>query len=315
MPFFGRFFHIFARLSGPPLVAASTYTPSGESAGSSRVSAASSSAARSALRAVSATSCRVPFSAMRVVSIMRMVSMRVISALRATSALRAASALSAASSLGAVSAARPGTAGSAAISPAARSARATLGRRDRSIFAARGSTSGSAAGSSSRSVVVGSIAVSVIAVSVVAIIAAIAAIVAATVAARAVAQSHTLDMIGLNLYEFIIYNEVYTIVAIIRDDPFDLLRTSAVNLHFFVFQGTKNAIEIVRTNNGLTSSPHRSFGFPFRAQVLTKALHMSVFDINRAVLGQNDKVIRSVTYQSTFHRIRTTAINTDVASY
>lgn len=314
MPFFGRFFHIFARLSGPPLVAASTYTPSGESAGSSRVSAASSSAARSALRAVSATSCRVPFSAMRVVSIMRMVSMRVISALRATSALRAASALSAASSLGAVSAARPGTAGSAAISPAARSARATLGRRDRSIFAARGSTSGSAAGSSSRSVV-GSIAVSVIAVSVVAIIAAIAAIVAATVAARAVAQSHTLDMIGLNLYEFIIYNEVYTIVAIIRDDPFDLLRTSAVNLHFFVFQGTKNAIEIVRTNNGLTSSPHRSFGFPFRAQVLTKALHMSVFDINRAVLGQNDKVIRSVTYQSTFNRIRTTAINTDVASY
>lgn len=309
MPFFGRFFHIFARLSGPPLVAASTYTPSGESAGSSRVSAASSSAARSALRAVSATSCRVPFSAMRVVSIMRMVSMRVISA------LRAASALSAASSLGAVSAARPGTAGSAAISPAARSARATLGRRDRSIFAARGSTSGSAAGSSSRSVVVGSIAVSVIAVSVVAIIAAIAAIVAATVAARAVAQSHTLDMIGLNLYEFIIYNEVYTIVAIIRDDPFDLLRTSAVNLHFFVFQGTKNAIEIVRTNNGLASSPHRSFGFPFRAQVLTKALHMSVFDINRAVLGQNDKVIRSVTYQSTFNRIRTTAINTDVASY
>lgn len=293
MPFFGRFFHIFARLSGPPLVAASTYTPSGESAGSSRVSAASSSAARSALRAVSATSCRVPFSAMRVVSIMRMVSMRVISALRATSALRAASALSAASSLGAVSAARPGTAGSAAISPAARSA---FGRRDRSIFAARGSTSGSAAGSSSRSVVVGSIAVSVIAVSVVAIIAAIAAIVAATVAARAVAQSHTLDMIGLNLYEFIIYNEVYTIVAIIRDDPFDLLRTSAVNLHFFVFQGTKNAIEIVRTNNGLASSPHRSFGFPFRAQVLTKALHMSVFDINRAVLGQNDKVIRSVTY-------------------
>lgn len=249
---------------------------------------------------------------MRVVSIMRMVSMRVISALRATSALRAASALSAASSLGAVSAARPGTAGSAAISPAARSA---FGRRDRSIFAARGSTSGSAAGSSSRSVVVGSIAVSVIAVSVVAIIAAIAAIVAATVAARAVAQSHTLDMIGLNLYEFIIYNEVYTIVAIIRDDPFDLLRTSAVNLHFFVFQGTKNAIEIVRTNNGLTSSPHRSFGFPFRAQVLTKALHMSVFDINRAVLGQNDKVIRSVTYQSTFNRIRTTAINTDVASY
>lgn len=312
MPFFGRFFHIFARLSGPPLVAASTYTPSGESAGSSRVSAASSSAARSALRAVSATSCRVPFSAMRVVSIMRMVSMRVISALRATSALRAASALSAASSLGAVSAARPGTAGSAAISPAARSA---FGRRDRSIFAARGSTSGSAAGSSSRSVVVGSIAVSVIAVSVVAIIAAIAAIVAATVAARAVAQSHTLDMIGLNLYEFIIYNEVYTIVAIIRDDPFDLLRTSAVNLHFFVFQGTKNAIEIVRTNNGLASSPHRSFGFPFRAQVLTKALHMSVFDINRAVLGQNDKVIRSVTYQSTFNRIRTTAINTDVASY
>lgn len=309
MPFFGRFFHIFARLSGPPLVAASTYTPSGKSAGSSRVSAASSSAARSALRAVSATSCRVPFSAMRVVSIMRMVSMRVISA------LRAASALSAASSLGAVSAARPGTAGSAAISPAARSARATLGRRDRSIFAARGSTSGSAAGSSSRSVVVGSIAVSVIAVSVVAIIAAIAAIVAATVAARAVAQSHTLDMIGLNLYEFIIYNEVYTIVAIIRDDPFDLLRTSAVNLHFFVFQGTKNAIEIVRTNNGLASSPHRSFGFPFRAQVLTKALHMSVFDINRAVLGQNDKVIRSVTYQSTFNRIRTTAINTDVASY
>ncbi|WP_036646720.1 hypothetical protein [Paenibacillus sp. oral taxon 786] len=97
-------------------------------------------------------------------------------------------------------------------------------------------------------------------------------------------------MIGLNLYEFIIYNEVYTIVAIIRDDPFDLLRTSAVNLHFFVFQGTKNAIEIVRTNNGLASSPHRSFGFPFRAQVLTKALHMSVFDINRAVLGQNDKV-------------------------
>lgn len=312
MPFFGRFFHIFARLSGPPLVAASTYTPSGESAGSSWVSAASSSAARSALRAVSATSCRVPFSAMRVVSIMRMVSMRVISALRATSALRAASALSAASSLGAVSAARPGTAGSAAISPAARSA---FGRRDRSIFAARGSTSGSAAGSSSRSVVVGSIAVSVIAVSVVAIIAAIAAIVAATVAARAVAQSHTLDMIGLNLYEFIIYNEVYTIVAIIRDDPFDLLRTSAVNLHFFVFQGTKNAIEIVRTNNGLASSPHRSFGFPFRAQVLTKALHMSVFDINRAVLGQNDKVIRSVTYQSTFNRIRTTAINTDVASY
>jgi len=312
LPFFGRFFHIFARLSGPPLVAASTYTPSGESAGSSRVSAASSSAARSALRAVSATSCRVPFSAMRVVSIMRMVSMRVISALRATSALRAASALSAASSLGAVSAARPGTAGSAAISPAARSA---FGRRDRSIFAARGSTSGSAAGSSSRSVVVGSIAVSVIAVSVVAIIAAIAAIVAATVAARAVAQSHTLDMIGLNLYEFIIYNEVYTIVAIIRDDPFDLLRTSAVNLHFFVFQGTKNAIEIVRTNNGLASSPHRSFGFPFRAQVLTKALHMSVFDINRAVLGQNDKVIRSVTYQSTFNRIRTTAINTDVASY
>jgi len=309
LPFFGRFFHIFARLSGPPLVAASTYTPSGKSAGSSRVSAASSSAARSALRAVSATSCRVPFSAMRVVSIMRMVSMRVISA------LRAASALSAASSLGAVSAARPGTAGSAAISPAARSARATLGRRDRSIFAARGSTSGSAAGSSSRSVVVGSIAVSVIAVSVVAIIAAIAAIVAATVAARAVAQSHTLDMIGLNLYEFIIYNEVYTIVAIIRDDPFDLLRTSAVNLHFFVFQGTKNAIEIVRTNNGLASSPHRSFGFPFRAQVLTKALHMSVFDINRAVLGQNDKVIRSVTYQSTFNRIRTTAINTDVASY
>lgn len=312
MPSFDRFFHIFARLSGPPLVAASTYTPSGESAGSSRVSAASSSAARSALRAVSATSCRVPFSAMRVVSIMRMVSMRVISALRATSALRAASALSAASSLGAVSAARPGTAGSAAISPAARSA---FGRRDRSIFAARGSTSGSAAGSSSRSVVVGSIAVSVIAVSVVAIIAAIAAIVAATVAARAVAQSHTLDMIGLNLYEFIIYNEVYTIVAIIRDDPFDLLRTSAVNLHFFVFQGTKNAIEIVRTNNGLASSPHRSFGFPFRAQVLTKALHMSVFDINRAVLGQNDKVIRSVTYQSTFNRIRTTAINTDVASY
>ena len=315
MPFFGRFFHIFARLSGPPLVAASTYTPSGESAGSSRVSAASSSAARSALRAVSATSCRVPFSAMRVVSIMRMVSMRVISALRATSALRAASALSAASSLGAVSAARPGTAGSAAISPAARSA---FGRRDRSIFAARGSTSGSAAGSSSRSVVVGSIAVSVIAVSVVAIIAAIAAIaaiVAATVAARAVAQSHTLDMIGLNLYEFIIYNEVYTIVAIIQDDPFDLLRTSAVNLHIFVSQGTKNASEIVRTNNGLTSSPHRSFGFPFRAQVLTKALHMSVFDINRAVLGQNDKVIRSVTYQSTFNRIRTTAINTDVASY
>ncbi|EES70975.1 hypothetical protein POTG_04396 [Paenibacillus sp. oral taxon 786 str. D14] len=57
-----------------------------------------------------------------------------------------------------------------------------------------------------------------------------------------------------------------------------------------MFQGTKNAIEIVRTNNGLASSPHRSFGFPFRAQVLTKALHMSVFDINRAVLGQNDKV-------------------------
>lgn len=287
MPFFGRFFHIFARLSGPPLVAASTYTPSGESAGSSRVSAASSSAARSALRAVSATSCRVPFSAMRVVSIMRMVSMRVISALRATSALRAAS------SLGAVSAARPGTAGSAAISPAARSARATLGRRDRSIFAARGSTSSSAAGSSSCSVVVGSIVVSVIAVSIVAVI---AAIVAATVAARAAAQSHTLNMIGLNLHKLIIYNEVYTIVAIVRDNSFDLLRTSAVNLHFFVFQGTKNTIEIVRTNNGLASSPHRSFGFPFRAQVLTKALHMSVFDINRAVLGQNDKVIRSVTY-------------------
>ncbi|MDU0332326.1 hypothetical protein RW092_19315 [Paenibacillus sp. 3LSP] len=239
--------------------------------------------------------------------------MRVISALRATSALRAASALSAASSLGAVSAARPGTAGSAAISPAARSARATLGRRDRSIFAARGSTSSSAAGSSSCSVVVGSIVVSVIAVSIVAVIAAIVA--AAIIAARAAAQSHTLNMIGLNLHKLIIYNEVYTIVAIVRDNSFDLLRTSAVNLHFFVFQGTKNTIEIVRTNNGLASSPHRSFGFPFRAQVLTKALHMSVFDINRAVLGQNDKVIRSITCQNTFNRIRTTAIDTDGASY
>lgn len=102
-------------------------------------------------------------------------------------------------------------------------------------------------------------------------------------------------MIGLNLHEFIIHNEVYTIVSIIRDNPFNLLRAAAVNLHFLVFQGTKNAIEIVRTNHELASSPHRSFGSPFCAQVLTEALHMSVFDINRAVLGQNDKVVRSVT--------------------
>ena len=275
MPFFGRFFHIFARLSGPPLVAASTSTPSGESAGSARVSAASSSAARSALRAVSATSCRIPLSAMGVLSIMRMVSMRVISALRATSALRAASALSAASSLGAVSAARPGTAGSTATSPAASSA---FGRRDRSIFAARGSTAGSAAGSASCFVVVSVIPVSIVAI-IVAVVVAI--IIAAIVAARAATQSHTLDMIGLNLHEFIFHNKVYTTVVIIRDDPFDLLRTSTVNLHFMVFQSTKNAIEIVRTNNGLARAPHRSFTFPFGAQVLTKALHMSVFDINR----------------------------------
>lgn len=120
-------------------------------------------------------------------------------------------------------------------------------------------------------------------------------------------------MIALNLHEFIIDNESQTIVAIIRDDPFDLLRASAVNLHFLVFQGTKNAIEIVRTNNGLACSPHRSFGFPFCAQVLTKALHMSVFDIDSAVFGQNDKVIRSVTYQSSFNRIRATPIDSDGA--